>query len=244
MSSPLVVSSSHPDVADGFVLYLLACSLPRLKRAQAIQQQQQQQPGSERFAYQFNGDFKGIGISLDVDEEGRLIVQHVGHFPPHVMCRTTPYYKPRAKTSERSTSELFVRQSSLIVYHTPTHKYSLPVCDKWSCWSRGVLVLVALHAGGVTYRRVLLEDVFVCSTGVAGVSLNVAKDRSDEATTTSVELAQFVRAMLVMLPVCMIRVLRLLVDPYKYEEATFYEYYLCQLRVSCVRADGTVSYQV
>lgn len=100
MSPPLVVNSSHPDVSDGFVLYLLACSLPRLKRAQAIQQQQQQQPGSERFAYQFNGDFQGIGISLDVDEEGRLIVQHVGCFSPQVMCRATPYNNPRAKTSE------------------------------------------------------------------------------------------------------------------------------------------------
>lgn len=84
--SPAFVSRLHPYVSDGFVLYLLACFLPRLQRAQAIQQQQ---PGSGRFEYQFNGDFKGIGISLDVDEEGRLIVQHVGQFP-YVMCRATP----------------------------------------------------------------------------------------------------------------------------------------------------------
>eukprot|EP00904_Undaria_pinnatifida_P005466 jgi/Undpi1/2049/HiC_scaffold_12.g05435.m1 len=44
------------------------------RRAHSIKQQQ---PGSERFAHQFNGDFSGIGISLDVDEDGRLVVQHV-----------------------------------------------------------------------------------------------------------------------------------------------------------------------
>lgn len=93
MSPPLVSRLLRPYVSDGFVLYLLACFLPRLQRAQSIQQQQ---PGSERFEYQFNGDFKGIGISLDVDEEGRLIVQHVGRFMSSHAQSYTPD-KPRAK---------------------------------------------------------------------------------------------------------------------------------------------------
>lgn len=74
MSQPHVYSISV-FVPDGFLLYLLACFLTRLQRAHSIKQQQ---PGSERFAHQFNGDFSGIGISLDVDEDGRLVVQHVG----------------------------------------------------------------------------------------------------------------------------------------------------------------------
>lgn len=90
--SPPLVSRVRPYVSDGFLLYLLACFLPRLQRAQAIQQQQ---PGSEKFVYQFNGDFQGIGISLNVDEEGRLIVEHVGRFPG-VMHKAAPE-KPRAK---------------------------------------------------------------------------------------------------------------------------------------------------
>lgn len=59
------------------------------QRAAAIQQQQQQQKGEqqtqqqpagggfERFTCEFHGDFQGIGMSLDVDSEGRLVVQEV-----------------------------------------------------------------------------------------------------------------------------------------------------------------------
>lgn len=45
-----------------------------LQRAAGIQQPP---GGSEWFTCEFNGDFKDIGMSLDVDEEGRLVVQEV-----------------------------------------------------------------------------------------------------------------------------------------------------------------------
>lgn len=64
------------------------------------QQRHQKQRGPERFTCDFEQDFKNIGISLDVDEDGRLVVEKVPQGQWAFVggwCKVAPYLCPAYK---------------------------------------------------------------------------------------------------------------------------------------------------